>query len=267
MLETKRRLIQLLEPAELNDPFSKIIDLFLIGLIFINIGIVYAYSFHLPSSVFSLLHKIETGSVIIFTVEYLLRLWISDVQYESKSSINSRLKYVFSLLGLADLLAVIAFYLPLIMPFDLIVLKAIRVIRLLQIFKLNRYTSSTSSIWLVIQKKSAQLISSLLAIFTLIAIVSLMMYSVEHSAQPNVFQNAFSGIWWAIETLTTVGYGDIYPITALGKVLASIISLLGIGLVAVPTAIISSGFIEQMDFNNNKNKDHLYCPYCGKKLR
>jgi voltage-gated potassium channel len=153
-----------------------------------------------------------------------------------------------------------------IIPFDFIVLKAVRVIRLVQIFKLSRYTSSSSSIWFVIKKKSSQLISSMLVIFMLITIVSLIMYSVENPAQPKVFKNALSGIWWAIETLTTVGYGDNYPITSFGKFLASIISLLGIGLIAVPTAIISTGFIEQME-SKNPHEDFLYCPHCGKKLR
>lgn len=261
--------MQILEPSECNDTLSALIDLLLIALILINIGIVYAYSFYLPDTAISVLRHIETFSVIIFTVEYLLRLWTSDILYPSETPSNSRLMYVFSLVGMADLFAIIPFYLPMLLPFDFIVLKVVRGIRLFQILKLSRYTSSTSSIWFVIKKKSAQLVSSMLVIFLFIAIVSLIMYGVEHSAQPNVFENAFSGIWWAIETLTTVGYGDIYPITALGKLLASMISLLGIGLVAVPTAIISTGFIEQMESKTKKSldEDALYCPHCGKRLR
>jgi voltage-gated potassium channel len=96
------------------------------------------------------------------------------------------------------------------------------------------------------------------------------MYNVEYDAQPEVFENAFSGLWWAVATFTTVGYGDIYPITALGKLFSGIIALLGIGLVAVPTGIISAGFIEQINNENSKDKndgdDKHYCPYCGKKL-
>ena len=182
---------------------------------------------------------------------------------------KSMLKYAFSFVGMTDLLAIIPFYLPMLIPYDLKVLRIVRMIRLFQIFKLTRYTSSMRSIWFVIRHKSAQLISSILVIFMLITIVSLIMYHVESSAQPDVFKNAFSGMWWAIATLTTVGYGDIYPITALGKFMASIISLLGIGFVAVPTAIISSGFIEQIEIKNEKDigKGYHYCPHCGKKLR
>jgi voltage-gated potassium channel len=90
------------------------------------------------------------------------------------------------------------------------------------------------------------------------------MYNVENEAQPDVFVNAFSGLWWAVATLTTVGYGDIYPITVVGKILSAVIALLGIGLVAVPTGIISSGFIEQLsEEKEHKHSDMSYCPYCG----
>lgn len=103
----------------------------------------------------------------------------------------------------------------------------------------------------------------------LMLISSIVMYSVENLAQPEVFTNAFSGLWWAIATFTTVGYGDIYPITAFGKVLSAIIALLGIGLVAVPTGIISAGFIEQMEQEKENKKCDIekhFCPYCGKKI-
>ena len=95
------------------------------------------------------------------------------------------------------------------------------------------------------------------------------MYNIEHTAQPDKFETAFSGMWWAISTLTTVGYGDIYPITALGRIMAGIISFLGIGFVAVPTAIISTGFIEQIDptpRQTHKTKPYRYCPHCGEPL-
>ena len=96
-------------------------------------------------------------------------------------------------------------------------------------------------------------------------VASVLMYNIESKAQPEVFDNAFSALWWSVATLTTVGYGDIYPITAMGKVLSAVIALLGIGLVAVPTGIISSGFMETIDHQEDDEKE--YCPYCGKKLK
>ena len=100
-----------------------------------------------------------------------------------------------------------------------------------------------------------------------------MIYTVEHEAQPEAFKNAFSGLWWAVATLTTVGYGDIYPVTAIGRVFGAIIALLGIGMVAIPTGIISSGLIEHMNHKEaekakaNEDVQYEFCPHCGKRIR
>lgn len=269
MLRIKRRIFEILQPPKDCDTVSKVIDLFLIALIFVNIGIVFAYTYTLPNNITDVFSRIETISVIIFTIEYLLRIWTADLLYEAAPIAEARMMYVFSWMALIDLLSIIPFYLPMLIPFDLKVLRIIRVFRLLQIFKLTRYTTSLMSIYLVLKRKAEQLISAFILVFILITIASLIMYNVENPAQPEIFRNAFSGMWWAVATLTTVGYGDIFPITALGKVMASIISILGIGLIAVPTAIISTGFIEQVQSKSRKKSsedDYLYCPYCGKML-
>lgn len=138
----------------------------------------------------------------------------------------------------------------------------LRIVRLFRVFKLNRYTSALSTIATVFKKKKSQLISSIFVVLLLMIIAAVLMYSIENEAQPDVFENAFSALWWAIATLTTVGYGDIYPVTVLGKILSAVIALLGIGLVAVPTGIISAGFMETIDHDEEK----CYCPYCGKKI-
>lgn len=118
-------------------------------------------------------------------------------------------------------------------------------------FKFNRYTSAMKNVFEVLKIKAAELVSSVFIVFVLMLIFSALMYSIENEAQPEAFQNAFSGMWWAIATFTTVGYGDIYPITVAGKLLGGFVSILGIDLVAVPTGIISSGFMEL----NNKEKE------------
>lgn len=109
----------------------------------------------------------------------------------------------------------------------------------------------------------------MLVVSILIVIASVIMYNVESEAQPEVFDNAFSGIWWAIATLTTVGYGDIYPVTAAGRFISAVIAFLGIGLVAVPTGIISAGFMENIEESKEEkdDKDKCYCPYCGRKIK
>jgi voltage-gated potassium channel len=139
---------------------------------------------------------------------------------------------------------------------------------MLRILKVNRYTDALSAVGDVLKRKASQLVSSMLVVLVMMIIASVLMYYIEYEAQPEVFENAFSGVWWAVATLTTVGYGDIYPITAPGKMLSTVISLLGIGLVAVPTGIISAGFLEQMNLDADKSGEEArYCPHCGKKLK
>lgn len=181
------------------------------------------------------------------------------------SHLKARIKYIFSFLALVDLFSILPFYIPLIIPIDL---RILRVVRLFRVFKLGRYTHALSTISNVFKRKQNQLLSSIFVVSILMIIASVLMFNVENEAQPDVFENAFSALWWAIATITTVGYGDIYPITVFGKVLSAIIALLGIGLVAVPTGIISSGFMEEMEREKStENEDEkCFCPYCGHKL-
>ncbi len=170
-------------------------------------------------------------------------------------------------MALVDLLAILPFYLPFIIPIDLRVLRMVRLLRILRILKVNRYTSALSAVGNVIKSKASQLISSMLVVLVLMVMASVLMYNVESEAQPEVFENAFSGMWWAVATLTTVGYGDIFPVTALGKALSAVIALLGIGLVAVPTGIISAGFMENITARNDGAiEEKHFCPYCGKRI-
>lgn len=268
MYKFKKRIFEIVQVAQENDKASKIFDLSIISLIILNAILVIADTFSLPENIKTISWYIDVFSVIIFTIEYLLRIWTADMLYPQYGKVLSRIKYMFSFMALIDLFAILPFYIPLVIPIDLRVLRILRIVRLLRIFKVNRYTNALNTVATVLKNKSNQLISSMLIVALLMLISSIIMYNVENPAQPDVFTNAFSGLWWAIATFTTVGYGDIYPITAFGKVLSAIIALLGIGLVAVPTGIISAGFIEQMD-NAAKEKDDEkhFCPYCGKRIK
>lgn len=268
MYKIKHRIFEIIQVSAENDIASKVFDLFIIALIILNVILVIADTFTLPESVKAAMRYMDVFTAIVFTVEYLLRIWTADLLYPQYSKIASRIKYIFSFMALIDLFAVLPFYIPLLIPIDLRVLRVIKVIRLLRIFKVNRYTNALVTVAEVLKKRSSQLISSMLIVLLLMVISSVIMYNVENPAQPEVFTNAFSGLWWAVATFTTVGYGDIYPITAFGKVLSAVIALLGIGLVAVPTGIISAGFIEQIDKNKNENDDEKhFCPYCGKRIK
>ena len=144
-----------------------------------------------------------------------------------------------------DILSVAPYYLPVFFPMGTVAFRMIRIVRIFRLFRINAYYDSLSVIKEVLCGKKQQLISSVFIIIVLMISASLCMYSLEHEAQPDVFKNAFSGIWWATSTLLTVGYGDIYPITYMGKAFGIAISFLGVGLVAIPTGIISAGFVDQ----------------------
>ena len=214
-------------------------------------------------------------TIIVFTVEYIMRLWVSSLSYPDISPLSARIKYAFSFMAIIDLLAILPFYLPFLIRVDLRVLRTLRMFRLTRLLKVNRYTTALKAIADVLRKKSSQLLSSMIIVFILMIISSIIIYNVENPAQPGVFSNAFSGMWWSVVTLTTVGYGDIYPITVTGKIFSAVISILGIGLIAIPTGIISAGFIEKIseqkalpgaaDENIKENKQ--YCPYCGRNLK
>lgn len=267
-LKIKNRVFEIIEAAENGDVASKIFDVTIIVLIIINVASVIIDTFTIPAEVTNVLSYIELVSVIIFTIEYALRVWTADLLRPELSGFRARVRYIFSFMAIIDLLAILPFYIPFIIPIDLRVLRALRIVRLLRLFKINRYTSALKSIAIVFKSKKSELMSSMLVLIILMIIASVLMYNIESQAQPEAFKNAFASLWWAIATLTTVGYGDVYPITVVGKILSSIISLLGVALVAVPTGIISAGFIEQLDKKEDSDADEReYCPYCGKKIK
>jgi len=248
-----------------NSLAASIFDGTIITLILVNVALVILDTFSgFPDWAYALFRHTETVSVIVFTAEYLLRLWTAPLRHQDMRPLRATVKHAFSFMEIVDLLAILPFYLPFIFPIDLRVLRMIRLLRLLRLLKMNRYTTALSSIANVFRRKAAQLLSSMFVVLLLMVMSSVLMYTVENPVQPNVFRNAFSGLWWAVATLTTVGYGDIYPITATGRVISGIIALLGIGLVAVPTGIISAGFVEQMD--SRKADGAATCPQCGELL-
>ncbi len=202
----------------------------------------------------------EVISVAIFTVEYLARVWSAD--FGTVQPVKKRLKFVFSFLGLIDLLAILPFYLPFLIAFDLRFLRIMRLVRLFRIFKIARYSKALLFIGKVLRCKKEEIFLTLFITFLLLMAASSFMFYVEHGAQPEKFSNIFQSFWWAVATLTTIGYGDIYPVTALGKFLSGIIAILGIGLVALPTGIISSGFIETV----KENRIPHVCPHCGREI-
>lgn len=265
----KGTVFTVIQPAERGNIASKIFDLFIMLLIFASIASVFIMTFNVSPETIRFLNRFEYWVLIVFSVEYLLRIWTADMLYPELSPWRARLKYVCSGMAIIDLIAILPFYLPMFMKVNLVVIRSIRLVRLLRLFKLSRYTDAVSSIWAVFRNKFQEILVSVIFVIILLTIASLLIYYAEHDAQPDKFANAFSGVWWAVATLTTVGYGDIYPVTALGRFLGGIIAIMGIGLVAVPTGIISAGFVELLERkHHDKAEDEKpnYCPHCGKKL-
>jgi len=197
-------------------------------------------------SIKKMLYWFDVFSIIIFSIEYLMRLYVSDLTHPAKNRRKSLIKFIFSLNGLIDLLAILPFYLPMLIKMDLRFLRILRLIRFLRILKVNRYTKSLNLIWSVIKAKKSELIVTGFATFLLLIIASFIMYNIENEKQPEAFSNVLTSFWWAIATLTTVGYGDVYPVTGFGKFISGLIALMGIGLVALPTGIISAGFMDKL---------------------
>lgn len=273
MNSLRKYIFGVIQPAQSGNVVSKVFDVVITVLVLLSVICVFAVTFEMPEAYVTALNSFEVFASIVFSVEYLLRIATADLLYPDCGKPKAILKYVCSGMAIVDLLAILPLYLPMLFPGSFLAIRIFRLLRVLRIFKLNRYFESLAAIGMVIRSKSRELVGSLFFVALMLIISSLVIYTVEHEAQPEAFKNAFSGLWWAVATLTTVGYGDIYPVTAIGRVFGAIIALLGIGMVAIPTGIISSGLIEHMNHKEaenakaNEDVQYEFCPHCGKRIR
>ncbi len=235
--------------------FSSIFDDTILALIVFSVVSVFICTFNIPDWLFRILIRVEFISIIIFTIEYALRIWTANLLYPGLDPIRARIRYVTSPMAIIDLISILPFLVPVLHTYNLVGVRVFRLVRLLRIFKLNRYSDALASIGEVFRSKSQQMIASIFFVSMILILASLLIYYAEHDAQPDQFENAFSGLWWAVATLTTVGYGDIYPITPLGRVLGAVIAILGIGMVVVPTSILSAGFMEMLEKQTTDDED------------
>jgi voltage-gated potassium channel len=242
----RRRLFHIIEVGSDFDEHSRWYDYENAGAIILNLAVTIMLTFEEIRVPYGhILEIILHITLLFFVQDYIFRLWTAKYQYEAFPEWKAILKYVFSVSGLVDLFSFLPEYLPIFFPGGTVAFRMIRIVRIFRLFRINYYFDSLSVITAVLKNRKQQLMSSVFIISVLMIASSLCMYSIEHEAQPEVFTNAFSGIWWAASSLLTVGYGDIYPITTLGKVFGIFITFLGVGVVAIPTGIISAGFVEQ----------------------
>ena len=197
----------------------------------------------------SYFHIFEAISIYIFSFEYLYRIRLSFQEKRMKGVY----KYVFSVYGLIDLISILPFFLNQLVKVDGRFLRILRLFRLTRIFKLGRGSSSLKLLIKALNGVKNELKFTLFLSLLAILFSASAIYYLEHEAQPEKFSSITESIWWATVSLATVGYGDVYPVTAGGKIFASIISLIGIGIVAIPTGIISASFVEEIH-NQRKGK-------------
>ena len=237
----REKIFNIIQIGDKSNKISRAFDIFITIIIVSNIIVTVLETFDQLAYFSGLFKIVEIVTVFVFCVEYILRIWTSNYLYPEVTAGHARFKFLISFDGIVDLLTIIpAFFLS-----GFVIFRMLRVARIFHLFRLNAKYDSFNVITTVLYEKRNQIISSVFIVLILMLASSLCMYSVEHEAQPAVFRNAFSGIWWSMSTLLTVGYGDIYPITTLGRVMAICIAYLGVGAVAIPTGIISAGFVEQ----------------------
>ncbi len=239
------RVFELMEPGLGNDRASRAVDIFLIFVILTALVATVMESVEpLAVAYGSYFHRFEQFCVALFSLEYLLRLWTSPVKLPGASPARSRLRYILSFYGLIDLVAILPFYFSFLVPgLDLRILRLVRVLRIL---KISHYNSALQDLWSAIYDERKSFISAIYIFSIALFLCSTLAYFAESSAQPDKFSSIPQAMWWGIITLTTVGYGDVSPVTLLGKIIGVATALLGVCTVALLTGIVANSFSSQM---------------------
>lgn len=257
----RARVHELLTDPGDADTLERVLNWFLVGLIFLNVVAVVletVESVRLPHErAFELFERV---SVAVFALEYALRIWSCTEDPRYAHPITGRLRFALRPLVLIDLLAILPFFLPM-TGLDTRMIRAVRLVRIFRLFKATRYSRSLDTVYRVLRAKRDELLVTLVLALIVLVLVSSLMFAVENEANPKQFPNIPAAMWWGMMTLTTVGYGDVCPITALGKFCGMAISLLGVGIFALPAAILGSGFVDELQ----KHRKPPVCIHCGKK--
>lgn len=240
----KKRIFKIIQIGSRADIPSLSFDIFIVLIILINIFVTVLQTFEEAAGYAGVMGTVEFITMVIFLVEYILRIWTADCLYPEKSYPAAVFRFAISFYGVVDLLTILPYFCPFFIPSGAVVFRMLRVVRILHLFRINSRYDAFNVITEVLRDKRNALVSSIFLVLVLMLASSLCMYGLEHEAQPENFSNAFSGIWWSMSTLLTVGYGDIYPITIGGRIMTIVIAFLGVGMVAIPTGIISAGFVE-----------------------
>ena len=269
--QLKQRVYGILNGAEAGGRAGTAVEAALLSLIALNVVMLALETVRpLHDRYAAAFHVFDAASVAVFTVEYLLRLWSCTANPRFAGPVLGRVRYILTPMAVVDLLAILPFYLPA-ADTDLRVLRALRLMRVFRVAKVWRYSSALQTLGRVFASKREQLLATLFTALLLVVVASTLMYYAEHEAQPDRFSSIPAAMWWGVATITTIGYGDIYPVTPWGKALAAVIAVVGIGLFALPTAILGSAFMEELHRREkaalrDAGDKVLVCPHCGKPL-
>jgi voltage-gated potassium channel len=240
----RRRLWQLIEERPTRDRQARIFDQVLMWVIIVNVTAIILESMPTLSVRYQALFVfINIVSVIVFTIEYVLRVWVAVEGAPDATPLRARLRYMRTPMAVIDFLAIAPFYLGSLLGVDL---RMLRALRLLRILKLTRYFSGITVLYDVLRAEARPMSAALMVMLILMLMASTGIYWAEHLAQPDVFRSIPASMWWTMVTLTTVGYGDVVPITPLGRLMGAVIMLLGIGMVALPAGMLASRFSEEL---------------------
>ena len=242
----RKRIAEILDVSPPGDLLGRCADVFLILLIVINVLAIILESI----TAFELrfrepLYLLEVFSVAVFSVEYLARVWscVDAADGKWKAPVSGRLRYLLTPAAVIDLIAILPFYLSFFVSIDL---RFLRVVRLLRIFKLTRYSAAMQVLLDVLREEANTFFAAFFILFMLLVLSSSGIYLIEHDVQPEAFGSIPAAMWWSMATLTTVGYGDVTPMTGWGKFFGGCITVIGMGMVAIPAGILASGFSDQL---------------------
>lgn len=266
-LTIKQKIYNSIEKKEAPHSISMFFHVFMIILILANVLITITETVESFYQQFSNECELfEQFTTVVFICEYIFRIWCCNAK-EKWNVKYGRLKFAMTPLMIVDLLSILPVFIPFFVSSDLFFLRITRLSRIFRLFKLCHYSKAFDVINNVFNKKREYLIISFMFMFSILIIVSCIMYIVEHQAQPDVFSSIPATMWWGIITMTTVGYGDAAPITPIGKFITSIVAIIGIATFTLPAAVLSSGFFEELQQQEDKQEDKKeYCPHCGKKI-
>ena len=236
----KQRIFNIIQIGNKDDLPSRAFDIFITVVISVNILLMILETYSELAPYFPIFDAVVFVTIVIFCIEYAFRIWTSDLLYPSLSKPKAIFKFLISYDGIVDLLTILPFF----FLSGFVAFRILRIIRIFHLFRINGQYDSFAIIFSVLHEKKNQIMSSVVIVLILMLASSIGIYYAEHDTQPEVFRNAFSGIWWSVSTLLTVGYGDIYPVTVAGRIMAIATAFLGVGVVAIPTGIISAGFVE-----------------------